>query len=79
MRIEDKDTLLLFTKNVESLIETTRTILETDWLDNYSQPPGSDSRHSWGNGTHSGLNQKEAEIYRDAGMKPEIYFSSSSN
>ena len=66
---EDKDTLLLFTKNVESLIETTRTILETDWLDNYSQPPGSDSRHSWGNGTRSGLNQKEAEIYRDAGMK----------
>ena len=44
---EDKDTLLLFTKNVESLIETTRTILITDWLDDYKRPPDSDSRNFW--------------------------------
>lgn len=55
--------------SVESLIETTRTVLITDWLDNYQQTPGSDSRNSWGNGTRSGLNQKEAEIYRDASLK----------
>lgn len=66
---EDKDNLLLFTKSVESLIETTRTILVTDSLDDYKRPPGSDSRNFWGTGTRSGLNQIEAEIYRDAGMK----------
>lgn len=66
---EDKDNLLLYTKSVESLIETTRTILVTDSLGDYKRPPGSDSRNSWGNGTRSGLNQIEAEIYRDASMK----------
>ena len=54
-----------YTKSVESLIETTLTILVT----NYEFPPGSDERKSWGNSTRSMLNQKEAEIYRDAGMK----------
>ena len=44
---EDKDNLLLFTKSVESLIETTRTILITDWLDDYKRPPDSDSRNFW--------------------------------
>ena len=66
---EDKDHLLLFSKSVESLVETTHTILVTDWLDNYKQPPSSDGRKVWGNGIRSGLNQKEAEIYRDASMK----------
>ena len=66
---EDKDNLSLFTESVESLIETTRAILVTDWLDDYKRPPGSESRNFWGNGTRSALNQKEAEIYRDAGMK----------
>lgn len=66
---EDKDNLSLFTESVESLIETTRAILVTDWLDDYNRPPGSDSRNFWGNGTRSALNQKEAEIYRDASMK----------
>ncbi len=66
---EDKDNLLLYTKSVESLIETARTVLVTDWLDDYELPPGSDSRNMWGNGTRSALNQKEAEIYRDASMK----------
>lgn len=66
---EDKDNLLLFTQSVESLIENTRTILVTDWLDDYKLPPTSDSRNFWGNGTRSGLNQKEAEIYRDVSMK----------
>lgn len=65
---EDKDNLLRFTENVESLIETTCTILATDWLDDYNRP-SSEERSSWGNGTHSGLNQKKAEIYRDACMK----------
>lgn len=66
---EDKDNLLLFTKSVESLIETTRTILVTDWLNDYELLPTSDNRNFWGNGTRSGLNQKEAEIYRDVSMK----------
>ena len=66
---EDKDNLSLFTECVVSLIETTRAILVTDWLDDYKRPPGSESRNFWGNGTRSALNQKEAEIYRDAGMK----------
>lgn len=66
---EDKDNLLLFRKSVESLIKTTRSVLITDWLNNYKQTPGSASRNSWGNGTRSGLNQKEAEIYRDASLK----------
>lgn len=66
---EDKDNLLLYEESVESLIETTRTVLVTDWLGDYELPPDSDERNSWGNGTRSGLNQKEAEIYRDAGMR----------
>ncbi len=66
---EDKDNLLRYTKSVESLIETTCTILATDWMDNYELEPGSDDRNFWGNGLRSELNQKEAEIYRDAGMK----------
>lgn len=66
---EDKDNLLLYTKSVEALIETTRTILVTDWLDDYKLPPDSGDRNFWGNGTRSGLNQAEAEIYRDASLK----------
>ena len=66
---EDKDTLVLYEESVESLIETTRTILVTDWLGDYERPPGSNERNSWGNGTRSELNQKEAEIYRNAGME----------
>ena len=62
---EDKDTLQLYEESVESLIETTLTILVT----NYEFPPGSDERKSWGNSTRSMLNQKEAEIYRNAGME----------
>lgn len=62
---EDKDTLLLYEESVESLIETTQTILVT----NYEFPPGSDERKSWGNSVRSELNQEEAEIYRDAGMR----------
>ena len=62
---EDKDTLLLYEESVESLIETTRTILVT----NYEFPPGSDERNSWGNSTRSALNQKTGEIYRDAAMR----------
>ncbi len=66
---EDKDNLSLYTKSVQSLIETTHTILLTDWLDDYKQPPDSDSRNFWGNGIRSELNQIEAEIYRNASMK----------
>ena len=62
---EDKDTLQLYEESVESLIETTLTILVTK----YEVPPGSDGRKSWGNSTRSILNQKEAEIYRNAGME----------
>lgn len=64
---EDKDTLVLYEESVESLIETTRTISLTK--DKYEFPPGSNERNSWGNGTRSELNQKEAEIYRNAGME----------
>lgn len=64
---EDKDTLLLYEESVESLIETTRTISLTKYK--YEFPPDSDERNSWGNGTRSYLNQKEAEIYRNAGME----------
>lgn len=63
---EDKDTLLLYEESVESLVEVTYTILA---VTNYEFPPGSDERKSWGNGTRSYLNQKEAEVYRDAGMR----------
>ena len=66
---EDKDNLLLFEESVESLIDTTQTVLLTDWLDDYELPPDSDNRNQWGNGTRSGLNQIRAEIYRDASMK----------
>lgn len=66
---EDKDNLMLYTRSVESLVETTRTVLVTDWLDDYIQPPDSDNRNIWGNGTRSELNQKKAEIYRDASVK----------
>ena len=66
---EDKDNLLLFEESVESLIDTTQTVLLTDWLDDYELPPDSDNRSRWGNGTRSGLNQIRAEIYRDASMK----------
>ncbi len=65
---EDREQLQLFAKSVETLIGTTRAVLVTDWLDHYGQPPGS-GRGSWGNGTRSGLNQTEAELYRDASMK----------
>ncbi len=64
---EDKDTLLLYEESVESLIETTRTISLTKYK--YEFPPDSDERNSWGNGTRSYLNQKEAEMYRNAGME----------
>ena len=66
---EDKDNLLLFEESVESLIDTTQTVLLTDWLDDYELPPDSANRNSWGNGTRSALNQIRAEIYRDASMK----------
>lgn len=64
---EDKDNLLLYEESVESLIETTRTISLTKYK--YEFPPDSDERNSWGSGTRSGLNQKEAEMYRNAGME----------
>lgn len=64
---EDKDTLLLYEESVESLIETTRTISLTKYK--YEFPPDSDERKSRGNSTRSYLNQKEAEMYRDAGME----------
>lgn len=64
---EDKDTLLLYEESVESLIETTRTISLTKYK--YEFPPDSVERNSWGNGTRSYLNQKEAEMYRNAGME----------
>ena len=63
---EDKDTLLLYEESVESLVEATYTILA---VTNYEFPPGSDERKSWGNSTRSNLNQEEAEVYRDAGMR----------
>ena len=64
---EDKDTLLLYEESVESLIETTRTISLTKYK--YEFPPDSDERKSRGNSTRSDLNQKEAEMYRNAGME----------
>lgn len=64
---EDRDTLLLYEESVVSLIETTRTISLTKYK--YEFPPDSDERNSWGNGTRSYLNQKEAEMYRNAGME----------
>ena len=63
---EDKDTLLLYEESVESLVEATYTVLA---VTNYEFPPGSDERRSWGNSTRSNLNQKKAEVYRDAGMR----------
>lgn len=63
---EDIDQLDLYVESVEALIETTHTIMVTDWLNDYNLPPGSTDRNFWGNGTRSGLNQVTAEIYRDA-------------
>lgn len=63
---EDKDNLLLYEESVESLVEATYAVLA---VTNYEFPPGSDERKSWGNSTRSNLNQEEAEVYRDAGMK----------
>lgn len=63
---EDKDNLLLYEESVESLVEATYTVLA---VTNYEFPPGSDERRSWGNSTRSYLNQEEAEVYRDAGMR----------
>lgn len=63
---EDKDNLLLYEESVESLVEATYTVLT---VTDYEFPPGSDERKSWGNSVRSELNQKEAEIYRDAGMR----------
>lgn len=63
---EDKDNLLLYEESVESLVEATYTVLA---VTDYEFPPGSDERKSWGNSTRSNLNQEEAEVYRDAGMK----------
>lgn len=63
---EDKDNLLLYEESVESLVEATYTVLA---VTDYEFPPGSDERKSWGNSTRSNLNQEEAEVYRDAGMR----------
>lgn len=64
----DKDNLSLFADSVESMIDASRTVILTDILDDYKRPPDDPARNSWGTGTRSGLSQKEAEIYRDAGM-----------
>lgn len=64
----DKDNLSLFADSVQSMIDTSRTVILTDSLDDYKLQPDDPARSFWGTGTRSGLNQKEAEIYRDAGM-----------
>lgn len=66
---EDKDMLVAYEESVHRLIEATYDVVITDWLDNYDLHPDSPDRNSWGNGTRSGLNQLQAEIYRDAGMR----------
>lgn len=66
---EDKDKLTVYKNSVEHLIDSTYTVVVTDWLDDYKLPPKSSERNSWGNGTRSALNQIQAEIYRDAGMR----------
>lgn len=66
----DKKNLATYNKNVEKLIDSTRTVMVTDWSDTYKTP--TDKRYPGrigGNGTRSALNQIEAEIYRDAGMR----------
>jgi hypothetical protein len=66
---EDKHKLNTYKKSVEQLIDATYKIIVTDWQDDYKLPPKSPERNSWGNGTRSALNQIQAEIYRDAGMR----------
>lgn len=64
---EDKDNLLLYKESVNSLIEITCTVLQTDWADTYTQAPG--DKGSGGLGTQSRLRQTKGEIYRDACTK----------
>lgn len=66
---EDNDNLTAYKSSVEQLIDSTYSVVVTDWLDDYQLSPTSPERNSWGNGTRSGLNQIQAEIYRDAGMR----------
>ena len=65
----DIDNLNMYDATVSALIDTSRIVLITDWLDDYNLPQGNPDRYSWGNGTRSGLNQAQGEIYRDAGMR----------
>lgn len=66
---KDRDNLILYENSVKQLIDSTYNVVVTDWLESYKLPPESSTRNSWGNGTRSGLNQIQAEIYRDAGMR----------
>jgi len=65
----DIDNLNAYDAAVVALIDATHTVAVTDWLDDYETPPDSPERGLWGNGTRSGLNQVQGEIYRDAGMR----------
>jgi hypothetical protein len=66
---KDKDKLIAYENSVMQLIDSTYAVIVTDWLDDYNLPPDSADRDSWGNGTRSGLNQIQAEIYRNSGMR----------
>ena len=70
----DIDKLSEYDAAVSVLVDATRTVLITDWLKDYELPPDSPDRYSWGNGTRSGLNQKQGESYRDAGMRLIGYY-----
>lgn len=66
----DKDNLATYEQSIRQLFDSTRAVVVTGWSDTYKIPtneryPGT----IWGTGTRSALNQIEAEIYRDAGLR----------
>lgn len=65
---DDKENLEKFKDSVESLIETATPVIEMEMLDNYSLPPDSPEKHSWGNSTYYYLEGRKGQIYRDACM-----------
>ncbi|MCH5265480.1 MAG: hypothetical protein J1F02_06245 [Lachnospiraceae bacterium] len=73
---EDKKNIQALEKSVARQIKTERKVCETEMTDAYGTKPdpakaadGVSRISLWGNGTRSGLNKIEGEIYRDAAMK----------
>lgn len=72
---EDRENIIALEKNVAKQARVQRKVCEVELLNGYKVPfagsgDGGETRLSLpGNGTRSGLNQMEGEIYRDASMR----------